>query len=276
MVHGGGHHSRHTWSPPNSVWSNSHLTRNNRTGDGYYHNNLSQVPEGGDHSECCSALVCCGCTSLCCVGFWKTCGPKFGAWIFLSFVFWVLLLGLATYSPAEDQFELDVGETWQIVTPPFWSRTSFEISASTTEPGLEVYSFPPVVMGKSLSCPIPGTEDKPLSLVSNNDTMTLHVDEYQYDYFHLNAGSTINARIRQISGSANIYLLQGAKAVETLRGDDEDNDMSIQSVRAQSILKRYSAEGKVTTIKYDVLQPDLYALVYDNAGGWDTSTKIAV
>ena len=191
-----------------------------------------------------------------------------------SFIFWAILWGFASSFPTEQLFLLHVGETWEVPLPQLWSRSSFAIYAATSDPGVEVYEYSPVFEGENAKCPGP-TPDAGKTLQYTN-AVVLQGDNYQFDYFHLNEGSKLSLDVLQRKGSANIYLLQGYKALESLKEDKRHDTTSFQDFRAKSIVKRFSGQGGETTFDYQVPESGFYILVYDNAAPFAVKSKLVV
>jgi hypothetical protein len=190
----------------------------------------------------------------------------------LSALFWAVLWSFATSFPTETQIQLLPGETWEISKPLLWSRRSFGLNASSTDPGIQVYEFSPTMLGEHAKCPLPTSQAVQTYKTTKIVTM---VDEeaYQYDYFHLNVGSQLTVDLRQQMGSVNIYLLQGYGQLKKLQKlqqrqantmDSGSGDTS-HDFRATSILKRFSGRGGQTTFTYQVHdKADFFVLVYEN------------
>ena len=201
-------------------------------------------------------------------------------WTILSLFFWAILWGFATSYPTEHTLHLWPGENWEISKPPLWSRTTLILSASSSDPGIEVYEFSPTIEGELAKCP-------PVTLQSAKrfktaKIVTLKEDaEYQYDYFHLNVGSQLTVDLRQLTGSVNVYLLQGYGQLKRLQQQQQQDAHQMDSggnvyhdFRATSILKRFSGKGGETTFTYQVNdRADIFILVYDIAAPTFSSTE---
>jgi hypothetical protein len=209
-----------------------------------------------------------------------TCGnasfsaTQFTVWTIGSLIFWAILWSFASAFPTPQQFQLRVGETWEVTLPPLWSRHSFEIHTPMIDPGIQVYEFSPVLQGEAAKCP-PPTPDVANKLQSTTSVI-LQGNEYKFDYYHLNAGSKIVLDLFQGKGSTNIYLLQGYSALNSLQQDSAAKVSSYQDFRGKSIVKRFSGPGGETTFTYDVTEPDFYILVYDNAASLPIPSKFMV
>jgi hypothetical protein len=247
------------------------------------HQEESKEPSKG--LKGCLSGLCCGCCCCCCCNAPESPGTdhcnvlRVLPWLIVTAIYWAILWILASsYSPGNHQFTLNVGETWQLVPPSnLWSRTSLRIHSSTVNPGLEVYQFMPVLDYSSqpgqVTCP-PLQGGAVLNLHEPVARIKMEMDEYQYDYFHLNQGSvlSVDARLTSVtSGATNLYLLQGYHALASL----EEHD-SIQDFRGESILKRFLGQGGSTVMEYTVPMSDYYIVVYDNAAAGVTKLDVAI
>ena len=223
-----------------------------------YYDDDSSIPR----QDCQNCDKCCACVSGAC-GNASFSATQCTVWTVGSLIFWAILWSFASAFPTQRQFQLRVGETWQLTLPPLWSRYSFEIHTPMIDPGIQVYEFSPVLQGEDAKCPLP-TPDPSIKLQSTT-SVVLEGNEYKFDYYHLNAGSRITLDLFQGKGSTNIYLLQGYSALNSLQQDSAATVSSYQDFRAKSIVKRFSGPGGETTFTYDVTEPDFYILVYDNA-----------
>ena len=169
----------------------------------------------------------------------------------------------------ELDLELNVGETRQIHASNTWELASFSLTAMSQNPGLKVYEIPPGPTGSKAHCP-PLTG--PPVILEDSQSVVLGVDEYQYDYFHLNPGSTIAVDIDQKHGSTNIFLLKGQEALKALGSLDES-----YSFRSHSQLKWFAGENRPLTFTHTVQSADIFIVIYDNASSsWTSSAKLQV
>jgi hypothetical protein len=291
--HGGGGHHGGAWGHSGGHNTNNiNHHRHHSTGGNWarrqhnqeYDNDTSNANANANsntaqHSRpaaCCAAVFCSG------WGGARMCGW----WLIASMVFWVLLWGVASsYPGGKVTFTLNVGETWQVRPPPLWSRSTFEIrsttpaataTTATATTGLEVYSYTPVLMGDIAECP--GTSG-PMKTVQSSQSIVLQLEQnYHYDSFHLNEGSTITVHVQQQQGMSNLYLLRGYEALRHL--EQQGGDQTVTNVRPiyfrkHSILKGFSGQGASSTITYPVLAADVYIVVYDNvSSSVATTTKL--
>jgi hypothetical protein len=227
------------------------------------------------HSEECIPI----CTIFCCCFCCGVCNPKdhrplysrSGFWFFLTVVLWIFMaVSLNSNGSKFDlDFELNVGETRQIHAPNTWELASFSLTAMSQNPGLNVYAIPPGLTSTKARCP-PLT-GPPVTL-EDSQPVVLGVDEYQYDYFHLNPGSTIAVDIDQKQGSTNIFLLKGQEALKALGSQDHS-----YSFRSHSQLKWFVGENRPLTFTHTVQSADIFIVIYDNASSsWTSFSKLQV
>jgi hypothetical protein len=166
-------------------------------------------------------------------------------------------------------FELNAGETRQIHAPNTWELASFSLTAMSQNPGLNVYAIAPGPTSTKVHCP--SLTGPPVTL-EDSQSVVLGVDEYQYDYFHLNPGSTIAVNIDQRQGSTNIFLLKGQEALKALGSQDDS-----YSFRSHSQLKWFAGEKRPLTFTHTVQSADIFIVIYDNASSsWTSSSKLQV
>jgi hypothetical protein len=226
------------------------------------------------HSEECLPICTICCCGFCC----GVCNPKdhrplynrCGFWFFLTAVLWIAIaISLNPNGSNDLDFELNAGETRQILAPSTWQLASFSLTAMSQNPGLNVYAIPPGPTITNAYCP-PLT-GPPVTL-EDSQLVVLGVDEYQYDYFHLNPGSTIAIDIDQKQGSANIFLLKGQASLEALMSQDES-----YSFRSHSQLKWFAGEKRPLAFTHTVQSADIYIVIYDNASSsWTSPAKLQV
>jgi hypothetical protein len=173
-------------------------------------------------------------------------------------------------SNSELDFELNAGETRQIHAPKTWQLASFSLTAMSLNPGLNVYAIAPGPT-TSTNAHCPPLTGPPVAL-EDSQSVVLGVDEYQYDYFHLNPGSTIAVDIDQKQGSTNIFLLKGQEALKALGSQDDS-----YSFRSHSQLKWFAGEKRPLTFTHTIQHADVYIVIYDNASSsWTSSSKLQV
>jgi len=158
------------------------------------------------------------------------------------------------------EWTLNAGETMRAKCPVLNNRIDIESSTAdgTSSARISVYEFP------GRDCP-PLT-GPPVTL-ADHFSFRLAAGDFQYDYFHLNAGSTIELNVTQTAGSTNVYVMNGAKMLDRVSGDavvvDDDE------FRVHAKLRRYATAGSSSLgsvgIRYHVPKDDVYILLYDNA-----------
>jgi hypothetical protein len=236
-------------------------------------------------------------------------------------IYWLILyLAAASFNPGDRQFVLTVGDTWRVHPPHnLWSRTSLSIQAfpvvtkeniggddgdaSSLVAGLEVYEFLPILdYATPAQCPPLTLGDDDPSLTANakspilmlhevENTIHLGMDQYQYEYFHLNKGSILKISAKllppppppqtnnnmkknlqseyftadtQRLGATNI--LQGYHTLQDLVAKSSNIDVTgLQNFRAKSVKKRYIANDLTAELDYIIPTSDYYVVVYDNA-----------
>jgi hypothetical protein len=182
--------------------------------------------------------------------------------LFIGLILWLLLWGMATsknnfYFHQADFAPFIVGKTRIIPSPQIsWAHDTFSLHSMTADPGLNVYQISPKVPKQPAVCP-PLTG--PLGTLQDTKHVVLNGGaDYQYAYFHLNQGSVISVDVQQLSGSTNIFLLQGPAELYALRMDDNEPTQHFSKLK-------WSAEYNSTLqFSYQVQHSDLYILYYEN------------
>jgi hypothetical protein len=290
-----------SWFGGGSPWMHNSSFGNyyNQRSDGHgrdptYYSSTDSIPLDYRHrtntsseacNRCCTALctVCCACCACmaCCAALPATVetpsrtnirglpyeqvnGPRrttrspFCPGGMFSILAFFLLLGV---SVVDRSWTLNAGETRRIHKRLLNDRIHV---TSSEELDVTMYSIPG-------SCP-PLTG--PVGNLEDTETLNLAKDDYQYDYFFLNSGSTIQLDVHQISGSSYVYILQGSDLLQALESDSYQNrdDFGSASLRKQFV----TASGKYASasLAYTAQQSDDYILLYDNASG--TGGKLTV
>ena len=137
-------------------------------------------------------------------------------WIWLAIVLSSILWFLAYQGKVRGElhYQLYEEQTWQLPTPRLLANKYFVESLSNDDTkGVEIYQM-------RWGCPPITSID--LS-IQRNSTITLHKDgsssnkvSFQYDYFRLNAGSTLELQATQLQGSSAIYLVRGVNVLSYL------------------------------------------------------------
>lgn len=99
------------------------------------------------------------------------------------------------------------------------------------------------------------------------ESILLYQNDYQYDYFIIHPGSTINAYVKVIEGSANVYLLQGhVSLLEMLRHGEKFN---IKRYFPVLFVQSSDADEEGITLSYEVGEKNgrkgqVWILYYEN------------
>ena len=151
---------------------------------------------------------------------------------------------------------LNVGESRRIETP-ILSRQITVSARSSVNKNVVVYDL--------AECP-PLT-GPPVTL-QDDLSMSLQVDEYQYDYFFLNAGSSVNLTVHQSQGSSELYILEGANALRRLQTPSAaDSD----PFGKDAVVTGFASAESDVSLSYKVGRSDVYTIVYDNPSSSETS-----
>lgn len=174
---------------------------------------------------------------------------------------------LLLMSAGSETWTLNAGESRRIV-PGFLSQ-SIEVAKRSNDKDLNVaaslYAIP------DNKCP-PLTGPK-VSL-SDVNTMTLGRDDYQYDYFYLNDGSTLTAKVSQTLGSSEVLLLRGRRGSMDLEaGHVSNNDWD--DMRRDSLSSFFIKANGNKQITHESKHSDTYTLVYDNASSSKAELRVS-
>ena len=165
----------------------------------------------------------------------------------LSVIMVIVLLALSGINAT---WTLNAGESRRIETP-ILSRRITVSSPTSSSSKLEV------VVYDLKSCP-PLT-GKPVGLQDERN-MTLGVDEFRYDYFFLNAGSTIDVNAHQTEGTSDLYILEGANALRRLQSPSDEDPFG-----KDAVAHGFVEDGGDTNLNFKVKRSEIYTLAYDNA-----------
>ena len=230
-----------------------------------------------NNDECkgiCTMFCCCFCCGVFHPADFTPLHHRLGFWFFLSCCTLALLaLSFALSIRLQSlQFTLDIGETRQITIPKMtWELQSITIRAMSQNPGLNVFVIPPnppFSSNQAICPPLLG----PTMTLADDEDIVLAVDDYQYDYFFLNPGSTITMDITPTAGSTNVFLLRGTAALSALESQQESF-----SFRRHSERKWFVGETMPLSFTHQAQHSDVYIIVYDNASTyWRSSTKLHI
>jgi hypothetical protein len=158
---------------------------------------------------------------------------------------------------------MNKGETRQVETRTRLIRNVEITSASGAAPGMEISIF-----ALDSNCP-PLTGPK----VSLNQTygMSLDSGDYQYDYFYLNTGSTLEVSLEQGTGATNMYLLQGMYVLDRAMDDNDDS-----SFRSLSIMQKFVGSNSQGSLQITVSKSATYIAVYENASSSISKASVSI
>lgn len=156
-------------------------------------------------------------------------------------------------SHVNETWTLNGGETRRIPTKPILTKR-IEIQSQVGN-GMLVYDI-------AGACP-------PLTgpTVALNETWKLHLspDDYQYDYYYLTMGSTLQVTFHQHHGATDISILKGTSQLHNVESGED-----FPSFASQALFTRYTTaaghhHSPNTVFQYTVPTSDVYIIVYDNA-----------
>lgn len=157
-------------------------------------------------------------------------------------------------SSQDDRWILNAGESRRISPAFLTDKVNLQVEWDSHQDGVDVSLY------ALHSCP-PLT-GPPVS-VSNQHYMTLGRGDYQYDYFYLNAGSTMSANFAQSQGSSEVLLLRGSDILSRLKGHSDDIDW--EDIDRGAISTWYISSGSTSkTVNFRADRTDIYILLYDN------------
>ena len=107
----------------------------------------------------------------------------------------------------------------------------------------------------------------PQVTVQHDSAFDLPGGGFEYDYYNLYPGSTVDVRFTQLAGSTYFYLLKGIDAlrdIQTGRNTDPDHWESI-AVAKRFVTPTTSTSNNDVHYKLRGADNDIYTLVYDNA-----------
>lgn len=182
-----------------------------------------------------------------------------GGVLFSVLVFLVLIRNSATENlvSADSTYNIRkmfAGETQRIYLPIL-----------TRDVSVTVVHDPPTVRGmraavfKSRNCP---SLNGPRVELQHDSELDLQANDFVYDYYNMNPGSSVIVGLDQISGGTYFYLLHGAKALKEIQtGTNVDPDYweRIAVAKSHDTSNRYF---QTVTSGWDY--DNIYTLVYDN------------
>lgn len=168
----------------------------------------------------------------------------------------ILVVNLVHVSRGNHSWTLNPGESFEI-TPAYLIDT-ISIKSEGTKRGAQVYAIPSQQGCPPLTGPL-------VTIASQEDTIFLAKDSYQFQYFYLNEGSSIHADIVALSGSANVFLLRGDHALRQLENSlffppTANNRHCVM----QQFVSSSSPAISSTKLSYQIQNTDTYILIYEN------------
>jgi len=161
-----------------------------------------------------------------------------------------VFIALLLFSALTKTWTLNAGETRHIMIPILNSR----IQVRSDTGGVRVYAL-------AGSCPSLTGQIIPLD---DERTLSLGVDDYQYDYFFLNKGSQITVDLIQVKGATNFFLMQGESMLQQIEGEPNEGEDDFHKT---ALRQKYVAEGGFSqaSLSYVTRSSDVFILVYENA-----------
>ena len=198
-------------------------------------------------------------------------------------------------TPSDSEPYFDPTNSNSTVVPINSNNTSHnnDTDDATDTCGIAVYAV------ESRDCP-PLTGPK-LKVDRPNQELSLLQHAYEYQYFYLNAGSTMKVTVHQLVGSTNILVLKGSKVLERIEYNKRKrrssssssirpsfvdaliSDLSIDVLHdeidgRQFLLEQISSEQlqqqQTGPIEFSFTSPssNVYVLLFDNASGSQTAS----
>lgn len=189
-----------------------------------------------------------------------------------------LLLILIASSGMKNDWTMNAGETRR-VQPSFFTKsvtitTATGSSNSGSSSSVNVYDL--------TSCP---ALTGPVVTIQDSHTLTLGAGDYQYDYFYLNAGSTIQLKVMQqqqktgssySSSSTEVFFFQGQDKLNDLENGNADNQDADDFARNALVQRYISGAGATASLMYRVKTTDVYILVYDNVSLYSSNMQSVI
>ena len=168
-------------------------------------------------------------------------------------------------------------DTVQVVshTPPYDSSNDVDVNHTlSVTRGMAVYA-----MGNE-QCPL--LTGPPIVLDSQQQELVLFQHAWEYQFFYLNEGSTMEVKVRQLEGATNILVLRGSKVLARIQDTKKHNqqmkmqysDMNLEFEAEQVMLERFSWTEQKEPVDFSFTSPasDVYVLLYDNAATSEPAT----
>ena len=162
--------------------------------------------------------------------------------------------GVSTHGAALTLWQ---GETQRVTLPPLVQ--SVQVNVVSTSPSTSAVNA--AIFYSPHTCP-PLTG--PTILLQQDLLLDMAGGAFEYDYYSLHAGSTIQVSFQQYTGSTYVYLLQGQDTLlDVISGRNTDPEHWEVVALAKRYLRPQSPA--INDLFYRVTQDDVYMLVYDNA-----------
>ena len=181
-----------------------------------------------------------------------------------SLVLFIVLV--STSSPKNVNFGTDVhdgtilnlfaGETQRIYLPRL--VRSIRVTVMKSDPTVEAAVFE---LGKKC----PSFSGPPVTLRHDSE-FDMGGGNFEYDYYNLNPGSTIDVSFNQLAGSTYFYLLKGQDALHDIQTGHNTDPAHWESIAIAKRFVKPSTHPRDDDVYYKVRGPsnDIFTLVYDN------------
>jgi Domain of unknown function (DUF4793) len=175
------------------------------------------------------------------------------------------MITLLALSSIQHMYVLNEGESRQIFQQSPILLTTDLMVTGAGDPGTQVsiYNVPS-------HCP---RLNGPQVISEDTRTISLQVDDYQYDYFYLNAGSYIFVDALATRGAVNFYIIRGEQVLARLEGDSSEDESDFGRIAAR---QRFLTQNdrQPSSESYHVPKSDIYILLYDNASTGPTQLQV--
>jgi hypothetical protein len=166
-------------------------------------------------------------------------------------------------SSVQNSYVMNEGESRQIQQRPILTTQLTLTGSGDAGTHVSVYNIPH-------HCP---RLNGPQVILEDSRIVTLEEDEYQYDYFYLNAGSYIFLDEMAAQGMANLYIVKGAQVLDRVEGDSHEDESDFSRIAQR---RRFVSRDDRTPISesYHVSKSDVYMLIYENASSYTSQLNI--
>jgi len=161
---------------------------------------------------------------------------------------------------------MNPGESRRVIVPGGSTLTK-SVSIRHRESGKDGGDV--TVWRKSGSCP---TLSGPPVELRESHRMVLSPGDYEYDYYHLNPGSTVDATLAPSRGGASLLLIKGKGGFDRWVANPDDVENS-----GGFITKAFSSSRfRPARVSFKATAADTYYVAYDNAMGRTTEVAADV